>query len=91
MDDTTRSRAWGVLFARIVLGLLFFQGALFLIVVTVLPDGIIGWFRNDGINKARAFLGFPPKLSTFPAVALDEDIQREREQLDAPAPYKPKD
>jgi len=58
---------------------LFFQGALFLIVVTVLPDGIIGWFRDDGINKARAFLGFPPKLKTFPAVELDENVQRERE------------
>ncbi len=59
----------------------FFQGALFLIVVTVLPDGVIGWFRNDGINRARAFLGFPPKLRTYPAVELDEAIQQERETI----------
>ncbi|NJN29449.1 MAG: urea ABC transporter permease subunit UrtC [Synechococcales cyanobacterium RM1_1_8] len=65
---------------------LFFQGALFLIVVTVLPDGIIGWFRDGGINKARAFLGFPPKSRTFPAVDLDENIQREREMVDAAPP-----
>ena len=64
---------------------LFFQGALFLIVVTVLPDGIIGWFRDDGINKARAFLGFPPKLKTFPTVEIDENVQREREVVESHA------
>ena len=32
---------------------LFFQGALFLIVVTVLPDGLIGWLRNTGIGQLK--------------------------------------
>ena len=53
--------------------------------VTVLPDGIIGWFRDDGINKARAFLGFPPKLKTFPTVEIDENVQREREVVESHA------
>ncbi len=58
---------------------LFFQGALFLIVVTVLPDGIIGWFRSGGVNQVRSLLGMAPPVSTFPAVDLNEEIQRERE------------
>ncbi|MBD2386556.1 urea ABC transporter permease subunit UrtC [Cylindrospermum sp. FACHB-282] len=31
----------------------FFQGALFLIVVTVLPDGIVGWFQNQLLNNSK--------------------------------------
>ncbi|NJL45799.1 MAG: urea ABC transporter permease subunit UrtC, partial [Leptolyngbyaceae cyanobacterium SM2_3_12] len=39
---------------------LFFQGALFLIVVTALPDGIIGWGRRQfGVPISRA-LGLTP-------------------------------
>jgi len=30
---------------------LFFQGALFLIVVTVLPDGLVGWLLHSGIQQ----------------------------------------
>ncbi|NJM56966.1 MAG: urea ABC transporter permease subunit UrtC [Synechococcales cyanobacterium RU_4_20] len=60
---------------------LFFQGALFLIVVTVLPDGIIGWFRSGGPNRARSTLGFPPKVQTYPAIDLAEAVQQERETI----------
>jgi urea transport system permease protein len=38
---------------------LFFQGALFLIVVTVLPSGILGWFRSEGVALVRSLLGSP--------------------------------
>jgi urea transport system permease protein len=46
---------------------LFFQGALFLIVVTVLPDGIVGWLRSQGTCAASP-TGTPeasPHLSEF--------------------------
>lgn len=61
---------------------LFFQGALFLIVVTVLPDGVVGWLRSDAINQIRSLLGLRPKLSTYPKIELDESIQKEREAFD---------
>jgi urea transport system permease protein len=61
---------------------LFFQGALFLIVVTVLPDGVVGWLRSDAINQIRSLLGLSPKLSTYPRIELDESIQKEREVFD---------
>lgn len=61
---------------------LFFQGALFLIVVTVLPDGVVGWFRSDAINQIRSLLGLRPTLSTYPKIELDESIQKEREAFD---------
>lgn len=61
---------------------LFFQGALFLIVVTVLPDGVVGWFRSDAMNQIRSLLGLRPTLSTYPKIELDESIQKEREAFD---------
>jgi urea transport system permease protein len=59
---------------------LFFQGALFLIVVTVLPTGIIGWWREDGWNKLLNFFGYR-RVVTYPALEEDPEIQREREEL----------
>ena len=58
---------------------LFFQGALFLIVVLVLPAGIVGWLRTDGIDGFRRITGNSRTLSTFPSVELDESLQKERE------------
>ena len=57
---------------------LFFQGALFLIVVTVLPDGIIGWWRDYGWDKLRSLFG-RKQLATYPSLAEDPDALRERE------------
>jgi urea transport system permease protein len=56
---------------------LFFQGALFLIVVTVLPDGIIG-----GFNQLRSLLGFRKYVFTYPSLEEDPEIQLEREELE---------
>lgn len=47
---------------------LFFQGALFLIVVTALPDGIIGWGRRQFGDKVSSMFGLSPT-----AVAYAED------------------
>jgi urea transport system permease protein len=46
---------------------LFFQGALFLIVVTVLPDGLVGWLRVQGIQQ----LSRRKQVVTYPS--LEED------------------
>ncbi|MEO0396069.1 MAG: urea ABC transporter permease subunit UrtC [Cyanobacteria bacterium P01_A01_bin.137] len=60
---------------------LFFQGALFLLVVTVLPKGIVGWFRDDAVRQIRDLLGLQPQLSTYPDIELDPDVKREQREL----------
>lgn len=61
---------------------LFFQGALFLIVVTVLPDGIVGWFRQAGGDRLFALLGKRRQLITYPSLETDPEVQQERENLE---------
>jgi urea transport system permease protein len=60
---------------------LFFQGALFLLVVTGLPDGIVGWFRQDGYELWQQFRG-DRRSATYPQVDLDEELQSERNMGD---------
>jgi urea transport system permease protein len=60
---------------------LFFQGALFLTVVTVLPDGIIGWLRDYGWLKMRSLLGGNQPLVTYPSLLEDPEVQRERDEV----------
>lgn len=73
-------------FARILLSekfpefWLFFQGALFLIVVTVLPDGILGWLRTEGVNLVRSTLGRKP-IMTYPSLETDPEVEYERQNL----------
>ncbi len=58
---------------------LFFQGALFLIVVTVLPDGIVGWLRNEGFQRLRG----RKQAFTYPSLEEDPEVQQERQELEA--------
>jgi urea transport system permease protein len=59
----------------------FFQGALFLIVVTVLPDGIIGWLRYRALDDLRSFVGIRKQTVTYPSLEEDPAIQKEREEI----------
>jgi len=58
---------------------LFFQGALFLIVVTVLPDGIIGWWTNYGWWQLRSLFG-QNQVVSYPSLSQDPDVQQEKDQ-----------
>ncbi|HHP7244778.1 MAG TPA: urea ABC transporter permease subunit UrtC [Elainellaceae cyanobacterium] len=60
---------------------LFFQGALFLIVVTVLPDGIIGWLRFRAVDQIRALINRRNPKQTHPS--FDPDADPEPQNLDA--------
>lgn len=60
---------------------LFFQGALFLLVVTLLPDGLIGWFRYQAMNQIRRIIGKPKQAETYPSLDLDPEVERERENI----------
>lgn len=61
---------------------LFFQGALFLIVVTVLPSGVVGWFQTEGIEKMRSLFGLRKPVVSYPSLAQNPEIDREREELE---------
>ena len=61
---------------------LFFQGALFLIVVTVLPDGIVGWWTSYAWDKLRSLFGLKEPMITYPSLAEDPEAQRERSEME---------
>ena len=56
---------------------LFFQGGLFLLVVLALPDGIVGWARNDVLPWLGKRFGLP-YLTTYPQLEENLEVERER-------------
>jgi urea transport system permease protein len=61
---------------------LFVQGALFLLVVTALPDGLVGWWRQGGPGQILAMFGWPPRTATYPGLDLDPSVRAERDALE---------
>ena len=61
---------------------LFIQGGLFLLVVTALPDGLVGWWRSGGPGQIQAMLGWPPPAATYPELDLDPAVQAEKAELE---------
>ena len=59
---------------------LFFQGGLFLLVVMVLPNGVVGWLREQGVDWL-ARLGRPKPVITYPSLEENPEVQHERETL----------
>jgi urea transport system permease protein len=57
---------------------LFIQGGLFLLVVTALPDGLVGWWRLGGPAKLQAMVGWPPRTATYPSLDLDPALRSEQ-------------
>lgn len=64
---------------------LFIQGGLFLLVVTALPDGLVGWWRQGGVRQLQAMVGWPPLAPTYPALDLDPVVQAEAAELTPPS------
>ena len=54
---------------------LFIQGGLFILVVTALPEGVIGWFRGDGPRNWMNRLGIVRRSPTYPR--LEREGQQE--------------
>ena len=54
---------------------LFIQGGLFILVVTALPEGVIGWFRGEGPSNWLNRLGIARRSTTYPR--LDQEGQEE--------------
>ncbi|NDC34905.1 MAG: urea ABC transporter permease subunit UrtC [Synechococcaceae bacterium WB9_2_112] len=64
---------------------LFIQGGLFLLVVTALPDGLVGWWRSGGPGRISAMFSAPPAVATYPDLELDPAVQAERAKLEGGA------
>jgi urea transport system permease protein len=60
---------------------LFVQGALFIFVVTLMPDGIYGWWKSGGIRSILAAFGRAPAIATYPSLAQDEALQSEAQSI----------
>jgi urea transport system permease protein len=60
---------------------LFVQGALFIFVVTLMPDGIYGWFKAGGVRTILAAFGKAQPVATYPSLDQDEAIQREAQTM----------
>ncbi|MFY8149805.1 MAG: ABC transporter permease subunit, partial [Prochlorococcaceae cyanobacterium] len=65
---------------------LFIQGGLFLLVVTALPDGIVGWWQKGGLQHILAMVGWAPRTGTYPRIDLDPAVQAEAEALQGDGP-----
>ena len=60
---------------------LFFQGALFLVVVTVLPDGIVGWIRDQGWKNFISLFGYRQPVLTYPSLEQDAEVIKEEKDI----------
>ena len=56
---------------------LFIQGGLFILVVTALPEGVIGWFRGNGPRNWLNRIGVSRRSGTYPQLEIDgqEEVQ----------------
>jgi urea transport system permease protein len=57
---------------------LFFQGALFLLVVLFLPNGIVGWLRERGLDTFQNLSGRRKRSITYPSLEEDPEVDYER-------------
>jgi urea transport system permease protein len=62
---------------------LFIQGGLFLLVVTALPDGVVGWWRQGGPGRILAMFGSSPRAATYPGLDLDPAVQAEKKAIES--------
>ncbi|CAI8171342.1 MAG: Uncharacterised protein [Prochlorococcus marinus str. MIT 9215] len=49
----------------------FIQGGLFILVVTALPEGVIGWCQGDGPRNLLTRLGVSRRIGTYPRLEMD--------------------
>jgi urea transport system permease protein len=48
-------------------------------VVTILPEGVLGWLRSQGVKQ---MLGKSKKVSTYPSLEQNPEEERERENTE---------
>ncbi len=60
---------------------LFVQGALFIFVVVLMPDGIYGWFKGGGFASMLAAFGKAPTTATYPSIDTNPNVLEEAESV----------
>ncbi|WP_320667837.1 urea ABC transporter permease subunit UrtC [Prochlorococcus sp. MIT 1307] len=50
---------------------MFIQGGLFILVVTALPEGVLGWLQSDGPKNLLSRLGIARPLGTYPSLEAE--------------------
>ncbi len=51
---------------------MFIQGGLFILVVTALPEGVLGWIQSSGPRNLLSRLGISRKVSTYPGLSQND-------------------
>tara|TARA_Y100001968_G_scaffold8503_1_gene7183 strand:+ start:30649 stop:31776 length:1128 start_codon:yes stop_codon:yes gene_type:complete len=56
---------------------MFIQGGLFILIVTALPEGVLGWFQKGGPRNLLVKLGISRYMATYPKLELNnrDDIK----------------
>ncbi len=49
---------------------MFIQGGLFILVVTALPEGVLGWIQRGGIRNLLVKVGFSRNIATYPKLEI---------------------
>ena len=52
---------------------MFIQGGMFILVVTALPEGVLGWLQSDGPRNVLSRLGIPRLLKTYPSLEANKN------------------
>ena len=56
---------------------MFIQGGLFILVVTALPEGVLGWMKGDGPRNLLQRFGFKRKIETYPSLEIkNNEVKR---------------
>ena len=48
---------------------------LFILVVTALPEGVLGWVQGDGPRNLLQRLGLKRKIETYPSLAIKNEME----------------
>ena len=54
---------------------MFIQGGLFILVVTALPEGVLGWVQGEGPRNLLQKLGLKRKIETYPSLEIKNETE----------------
>jgi len=54
---------------------MFIQGGLFILVVTALPEGVLGWVQGEGPRNLLQKLGRRRKIETYPSLEIKNETE----------------
>ena len=52
---------------------MFIQGGLFILVVTALPEGVLGWIQGEGLRNFLQRFGLKRRIGTYPSLELNKE------------------